>query len=55
MLFVIVIPSATRYWYRNWALAKGKKLPDYDAIWFEGSATKIGAKYRESDEYWKNK
>jgi hypothetical protein len=30
--FVIAIPSAIRYWYRNWALTKGKELPDYDAI-----------------------
>lgn len=47
--FVITIPSAIRYWYRNWALAKGKKLPDYDAIWFEGQATEWGKKYVITD------
>lgn len=58
-LFVVDIPSAARYWYREYLrkhdYEKYKAQPDYDAIWFEGSATKIGAKYRESDEYWKNK
>ena len=49
MLFVITIPSVIRYWYRNWALAQGKKLPDYDAIWFEGQATKWGKKYIVTD------
>lgn len=43
-LFVVAIPSVIRYWYqtiRDW-----KRLPnkDYDAIWFEGTATKYGTK-----------
>ena len=44
MPFVICIPSAIRYWYREfiWHFNKEKfnKLPEYDAIWFEGQATK---------------
>lgn len=49
MLFVIVIPSATRFWYREWYWKNkypitGKALPDYDAIWFEGQATRWGTK-----------
>lgn len=41
MPFVIAIPSAIRYWYRR--LKKDKKeLPAYDAVWFEGQASKWG-------------
>ena len=47
MPFVVSIPSAIRYWYRY---AKEKRglahtLPPYDAIWFEGWATRLGKKY----------
>ena len=53
MPFVICIPSAIRYWYREfvWRFNKEKfnKLPDYDAIWFEGQATKWGKKYVSTD------
>lgn len=49
MPFVVSIPSAVRYWYREYLVRSGKKkyheLPDYDAIWFEGWATKLGEKY----------
>lgn len=42
--FVIGIPSVIRYhWYNHRAL-KGLPVPDYDAVWFEGHATKIGYK-----------
>ena len=49
MLFVIVIPSFTRFWYREWYWKNkypitGKALPEYDAIWFEGQATRWGTK-----------
>lgn len=51
-LFVITIPSAFRYWYREYLVRSGKKkwneLPDYDSIWFEGSATKLGTKFIKS-------
>ena len=51
--FVIAIPSAVRYWYREYIYRTNKekywKLPDYDAIWFEGQATKWGEKYVGAD------
>lgn len=46
MPFVISIPSAIRYWWREYQMACGKiKLQPYDAIWFEGQATQIGLEY----------
>lgn len=49
MPFLICIPSATRYWYREYLVRSGKKkyfeLPDYDSVWFEGSATKLGTQF----------
>ena len=53
--FVIAIPSAIRYWYRKFYTAyiypkNRKKLSDYDSIWFEGQATKLG-KLAEKN-YW---
>ena len=49
--FVIGIPSAIRYWYREIKMRKNPsvQLPDYDAIWFEGQATRWGRKYIETD------
>ena len=48
MPFVVCIPSATRYWYREYIWRTNREayklLPDYDAIWFEGQATKWGEK-----------
>jgi hypothetical protein len=47
--FVIAIPSAIRYWYRRYLIGSGKKewweLPDYDSVWFEGQATKLGESF----------
>lgn len=45
--FVICIPSAIRYWYRELRYYRKGKYPktDYDDIWFEGQATKLGEKY----------
>ena len=47
--FVIGIPSLVRCQYRNYLItnnpAKFRKLPPYDAIWFEGQATRFGNKY----------
>ena len=47
--FIVAIPSAIRYWYREYLVRSGKKqyheLPDYDSIWFEGEATKLGGLY----------
>lgn len=48
MIPLVCIPSAIRYWYREliWHTNKQQwfKLPEYDAIWFEGQATKWGLK-----------
>lgn len=45
---VVALPSVIRYWIRE-IQYKCKKPPktDYDAIWFEGQATKSGLKYFE--------
>ncbi len=49
MPFIVSIPSAVRYWYREYLVRDGKKLswelPPYDSIWFEGWATALGTKY----------
>jgi len=41
-LFIVVIPSAIRYHYQNYRSSKGLPNKEYDAIWFEGQATKWG-------------
>lgn len=50
----ISIASAIRYWYREYLVkVKNKKysdLPDYDAIWFEGMATRIGTEYQKRND-----
>lgn len=47
MPFMICIPSAVRYWYRELRYhRKGITPPtSYDDIWFEGEATALGEKY----------
>ena len=47
VIFVIFIPSCIRYWYRELKYERKGMVPptDYDAIWFEGQATKWGFKY----------
>lgn len=44
MPFVVAIPSMIRYWYRYLRYERKGLMPttDYDAIWFEASATEIG-------------
>lgn len=46
-IFVIGIPSSLRYLYREFKYYRKGKEPktDYDAIWFEGQATRFGYKY----------
>ena len=46
--FLVAIPSAIRYWYREFKYYRRDKLPKtpYDSIWFEGQATLIGIIYR---------
>lgn len=41
--FLVAIPSFIRFWWREWK----KPNTDYDAIWFEGSATKTGQNFFE--------
>lgn len=49
MLFVVSIPSAIRYWYREYQYRRGiRNLPPYDSIWFEGQATQLGEWYSET-------
>lgn len=43
-LFIVAIPSVIRYWYQTIRDVKGLPNKDYDAIWFEGTATKYGTK-----------
>jgi hypothetical protein len=40
--FIVAIPSFTRYWIFVNNEKKGIKNPDYDSVWFEGSATQWG-------------
>lgn len=42
--FIVAIPSAIRYHYQNYRSSKGLPNKEYDAIWFEGTATKWGIK-----------
>jgi hypothetical protein len=51
MPFIVSIPSATRYWYRELRYnRRGLKPPtDYDSIWFEHDATVTGT---EQIKYW---
>lgn len=46
MIFLVMIPSFVRYWYRRF-LYSIKKQPKrtYDDVWFEGTATQIGINY----------
>ena len=53
MPFVICIPSAVRYWYREIRYAIGKPpKTKYDDIWFEGQATKLGKMAAENTWSW---
>ena len=51
MPFLIAIPSAVRYWHREYKIKRGNssKLPAYDSIWFEGWATSLGEKYFKTE------
>ena len=47
--FIICIPSAIRYWYREYLVRSEKKkhyeLPPYSSIWFEGQADSLGTQF----------
>lgn len=46
MPFLICLPSTVRYWTRRIGERHGHRAhTDYDAIWFEGSATRLGFRY----------
>ena len=49
MPFIVAIPSAIRYWYREFLIRTGRKkwseLRPYDEAWFEGTATQLGDRY----------
>lgn len=47
MMLLVNLPSSVRYQARNLSrrIRPQKELPDYDAIWFEGQATKIGERF----------
>lgn len=51
MPFIVSIPSAVRYWYRELKYLRHGKTPPtaYDDVWFEGQATRVGTKF--IDEY----
>lgn len=48
-IFLVGIPSAVRYWYRELKYHRYNIKPptDYDAIWFEHQASVLGNKYFE--------
>ena len=48
-LFLFIwIASAIRYQIRKIQQKKGKQLPPYDSIWFEGQATRLGTEYKNT-------
>lgn len=48
MPFIVNIPSAIRYWYREIRMRKGlNNESSYDSVWFEGQATDWGNKFFE--------
>lgn len=53
MPFVVGIPSIIRYWYRELHYNRRNQEPptSYDAIWFEGTATKLGCKLILTDKF----
>lgn len=50
--FVIGLPSAIRYWYREYLVSIKKRayseLSEYDSLWIEGDATKRGTEFMKS-------
>lgn len=46
MPFIVCIPSAIRYWYREFTIP----TTDYDGIWFEAEATRLGCEYIKHSE-----
>lgn len=42
---IVGLPSAVRYWVFEWRRHRGKQNPEYDSVWFEGTATKWGTRF----------
>lgn len=42
---LVGIPSAVRYWVFAYRRRRGKTNPEYDAVWFEGTATLWGTAF----------
>lgn len=55
MPFVVDIPSAIRYWFREYVYkydeSTYKLLPPYDAFWVEAWATTLGTKYYKKGDW----
>ena len=45
MPFLVSIPSSLRYHAHRIRRRRGRPLPPYDAVWFEGQATRLGRMY----------
>lgn len=45
MPFLVSIPSSVRYRVHRHRRRKGLPLPPYDAVWFEGQASRLGRIY----------
>lgn len=47
IVFVVMIPSACRYWHQRISRKRGRVFPSdwYDSAWFEGSASDAGTRY----------
>ena len=49
MIFII-LASIIRFWYREWLVnskeVNREDLPEYDSIWFEHEASKVGVLYQ---------
>ena len=55
MIFVITLPSAIRYWYREFKFYRRGLTPPtmYSSIWFEKQADQLGRIYRKALEHGK--
>ena len=54
--FLVSIPSVIRFSWREAQARKGKELPPYDSVWFEGTATRWGTSWftkGAAKGYWK--
>lgn len=49
-IFIVAIPSAIRYHYQNYRSKRGLPNKEYDSIWFEGSATRLGERFIDKHE-----